>query len=543
MADHAIATPQQTECHFMIDPFMRNVGKAVDWAAIRRAVDAGVQRMGPSAGEALVVGAEPGTPPDDVARQLIATRRVRENFWVVDVGEVVRRYVQFLRLLPGVKPFYAVKCNPDPVILGVMAALENMGFDCASRSEIQSVVAAGGSPSRIIFANPAKSEACMRGARAAGVVTMTFDSLAELERIAACFPRGTAQLVLRIRVDDSHAALPLGAKFGASLGEVPALLRRAVELRHAVIGVSFHVGSGCYTAEAYTAAVRLARVVFDTAAALGLPPFTLLDLGGGWPGSITDFQATSKTATAADYDGRAAGGAMQAITSHLVPELVALVPEVAARDLHVIAEPGRYFVEACHSFFTQVYAVEDGKAEQPQQSQQPQQGCEPWRRVYRVSDGVHGAFRDAVLIQREFEAEFFAHGELLLGANAAACSSTGSTGSTGSTEDEKCGIDAGICVDGQSSHDVDDVVKLMRATQLAVSADGPLVPSVLLGPSGDDERDSLATRALLPRLEAGDWLKFGDMGAYTKSLQSAFCCTDDRPCTVYVVPGSSHHPV
>lgn len=46
---------------------------------------------------------------------------------------------------------------------------------------------------------------------------------------------------------------------------------------------SFHVGSGCYDAEAYAAAVMSARTVFDIAQEHGFH-FDLLDIGGGFPG-------------------------------------------------------------------------------------------------------------------------------------------------------------------------------------------------------------------------------------------------------------------
>ncbi len=46
---------------------------------------------------------------------------------------------------------------------------------------------------------------------------------------------------------------------------------------------SFHVGSGCWDAAAFSAAVASARVVFDVGAAEGFA-FSLLDIGGGFPG-------------------------------------------------------------------------------------------------------------------------------------------------------------------------------------------------------------------------------------------------------------------
>jgi len=46
---------------------------------------------------------------------------------------------------------------------------------------------------------------------------------------------------------------------------------------------SFHVGSGCYDATAYSAAVISAREVFEMAENAGFH-FNLLDIGGGFSG-------------------------------------------------------------------------------------------------------------------------------------------------------------------------------------------------------------------------------------------------------------------
>lgn len=57
--------------------------------------------------------------------------------------------------LPRVTPFYAVKCNPDRLILRTLAAL-GCGFDCASAREMRAVLEMGVPPERIIFAHPCK---------------------------------------------------------------------------------------------------------------------------------------------------------------------------------------------------------------------------------------------------------------------------------------------------------------------------------------------------------------------------------------------------
>ena len=84
-------------------------------------------------------------------------------FFVADLAMVYRQYMRWVRELPQIIPFYAVKCNPEPLVLHLLAAL-GLGFDCASNGEIQSIIDMGVSPSRIIYANPCKASSFVRRA-------------------------------------------------------------------------------------------------------------------------------------------------------------------------------------------------------------------------------------------------------------------------------------------------------------------------------------------------------------------------------------------
>lgn len=53
----------------------------------------------------------------------------------MNVGRLIKLHAQWMKQLPTVYPFYAVKCNNNPVILKVLAAL-GAGFDCASKVRI-----------------------------------------------------------------------------------------------------------------------------------------------------------------------------------------------------------------------------------------------------------------------------------------------------------------------------------------------------------------------------------------------------------------------
>lgn len=91
-------------------------------------------------------------------------------------------------------------------------------------------------------------------------------------------------MVIRIRCDAKIAQCQLGMKFGCNpVTEAPNLLMLAKALGLNVVGVSFHVGSGCGEIEVFSRAIATARKIFDFAATLGFD-FNLLDIGGGFPG-------------------------------------------------------------------------------------------------------------------------------------------------------------------------------------------------------------------------------------------------------------------
>ncbi|KAJ7675050.1 ornithine decarboxylase [Mycena rosella] len=279
-------------------------------------------------------------------------------FFVADLTQVYRQHLRWRACLPQIQPFYAVKCNPDPYVLRLLAAL-GAGFDCASNGEISQVLDIGGiHPSRIIFANPCKAVSFVRNAAKMGVDMMTFDNADELYKIARAHPR--AQLVVRILTDDSKSLCQLGIKFGAPLATVPGLLAKAKELGLAVVGVSFHVGSGCYDPSVYTDAVMRARTAFDMGADAG-HRFTLLDVGGGFEDAVFE-QAASFLSDAIDT----------------------YFPDRSG--IKIIAEPGRFYVSKAFSLATNIIARRAPLGETPAASSE-----EP-SVMYYINDGVYGAF-------------------------------------------------------------------------------------------------------------------------------------------------------
>ncbi|KAG8195817.1 hypothetical protein JTE90_008516 [Oedothorax gibbosus] len=290
-----------------------------------------------------------------------------EPFFVADIGDVVLKWKEWTEAMPRVEPFYAVKCNPDRVLLRVMASL-GVNFDCSSKREMELALEAGVSPRRILYANTCKGPAHLAYAQSVGVDLMTFDNEEELHKIKRRFP--TAKLVIRLKVDDSGAILKLSLKFGAEMAEVPHLLDVAKKLHLNVVGVSFHVGCNCQDPLAFAKAIKCAKDVFDLAKQRG-SHMNLLDIGGGFPGHrghVIAFQAFAS--------------AINGSLNDFFP------PDTGVR---IIAEPGRYFMTSAFTLLTNII----GKREALDENK-----CK--NTMYFINEGVYGSFNNLIYHNTKF---------------------------------------------------------------------------------------------------------------------------------------------
>lgn len=65
-------------------------------------------------------------------------QRLDQALNICDLSSVERKLRLWQKLLPRIKPFYAVKCNDDPMVVRLLAQL-GAGFDCASKNEVKLV--------------------------------------------------------------------------------------------------------------------------------------------------------------------------------------------------------------------------------------------------------------------------------------------------------------------------------------------------------------------------------------------------------------------
>ena len=123
-----------------------------------------------------------------IMEEITEVGELEEPFYIFDIGDIVKKHKMWIEKMPRVIPHYAVKCNDNEIVLATLAAL-GTGFDCASKGEVNKILALGVNPERIIFANPTKPNSHIRHAAAANVTTMTFDCDIELQKIKLYCPQ------------------------------------------------------------------------------------------------------------------------------------------------------------------------------------------------------------------------------------------------------------------------------------------------------------------------------------------------------------------
>ncbi len=301
------------------------------------------------------------------------------SFLVTNLAPIVGQFKQWRKELPMVEPFYAVKCNPDPVIVKLLASM-GCNFDCATMGEIDLVLNGLGddlsfsrrglAAKSIVYANPAKMSHMLDFAVQNNVRMTVFDGEDELHKIASIEGHENFQLLLRLTTDDKASICRFSKKFGCPVEEAPRLLQVAQSLGLTVSGVSFHVGSGCGDSDAYTTALLHARKVFDEAVRIGMPPLHIVDLGGGFPGD------------AGGYGGPGMPS-FQDLAQAIRVGIKNFSEGLGARAeaLRFIAEPGRYFVSASTTIATKIYSRKGGNNQ--------------YQALY-VDDGVYGSFNNVV---------------------------------------------------------------------------------------------------------------------------------------------------
>ncbi len=216
---------------------------------------------------------------------------------VVDLDVVRENYLTFAKALPDTRVFYAVKANPAPEVLSLLAGLGSC-FDAASVPEIELVLAAGATADRISYGNTIKKERDIACAYELGVRLFAVDCQAEVEKIARAAPG--VRVFCRILSDCAGAEWPLSRKFGCEPAMAVDVLEAAHRLGLEPYGISFHVGSQQRNPQAWDRALASAAAVFRDCGERGMT-LSMVNLGGGFPTRYLKNVPTVKTYGAAIF--------------------------------------------------------------------------------------------------------------------------------------------------------------------------------------------------------------------------------------------------
>ncbi|HOK80843.1 MAG TPA: type III PLP-dependent enzyme [bacterium] len=285
-------------------------------------------------------------------------------------SRLMERVKLFRELLPRIEPFYAVKANSHPSILKFF--LKNgLGFDVASKNEIETVLKLGGNPEKMIFANTVKSPESLKFAQKSRVLLMTFDSEYELTKIARFCP--DAGVIVRIKVPNVGSVVELSLKFGVEPADAVPLLIKAYKMGLKPVGVSFHVGSQCMEVSNFVEALEISSIIFHDAL-LKKIPLEILDIGGGFPIIHSD----------SEHD----------IFPQMAERISTEIDRLFDKNIKIIAEPGRFLVGPACILVTRVI----GKSIRNNKH---------W---YYLDDGVYGCLSGIVYDHCKYQYRVFKKG-------------------------------------------------------------------------------------------------------------------------------------
>ncbi|MDC7786291.1 type III PLP-dependent enzyme [Rhodoplanes sp. TEM] len=212
-------------------------------------------------------------------REFLRRRREDGPCLVVDLDVVRENYLAFAHALPDTRVFYAVKANPAPEVLSLLASLGSC-FDTASVAEIEMALAAGAAPERVSFGNTIKKERDIARAHALGIRMFAVDCKAEVEKVARAAPG--SRVFCRFLYDCAGAEWPLSRKFGCDPEMAVDVLEHAHRLGLEPYGVSFHVGSQQRNVRSWDRALKSAGRIFRECAERGIT-LSMVNMGGGFP--------------------------------------------------------------------------------------------------------------------------------------------------------------------------------------------------------------------------------------------------------------------
>ena len=218
-------------------------------------------------------------------RFLDFSRNLETPCVVLNLNTVKRNYIRLRDLFPYASFYYAVKANPEPAVVSLLAGM-GACFDIASRPELDMVLALNVPPDRISYGNTIKKAADIAWFYDKGVRMFATDSREDLKHIAQHAPG--SRIYVRILVENSTTAdWPLSRKFGCHPDMAYDLLIMARNLGLTPYGISFHVGSQQRDIGQWDDAIAKTKYLFSSLEEDENIKLTMINMGGGFPATYT----------------------------------------------------------------------------------------------------------------------------------------------------------------------------------------------------------------------------------------------------------------
>ena len=219
---------------------------------------------------------------------MLAERVGQTPFYAYDRALMRSRVASLRAVLPKqVKLHYAMKANPLPAVVGLMAGLVD-GIDVASAGELKVALDAGVNPCEVSFAGPGKRDKELRQAVASRVL-INIESFREVVALAAISSELglAARVAVRVNPDfelkGSGMKMSGGAKqFGVDAEKIPDLLAEIKRYDLAFEGFHLFAGSQNLKAQAICEAQEKSYDLALKLAVYAPSCVRFLNLGGGF---------------------------------------------------------------------------------------------------------------------------------------------------------------------------------------------------------------------------------------------------------------------
>lgn len=217
--------------------------------------------------------------PAEFDRSVIEGLQHETPFFLFSRKKIKDNLREFEEYFPGAAVHFAMKANAEPELLRIVLEAGH-GFEVASTYELQMLKEIKVPPQKIIYGTSVKPTTQIKGFFDYGVDRFAFDSLPELEKVAAAAPG--SKVYVRALVNDTGSVFRFSEKFGTDKENIAPLLQRAKELELHPYGISFHVGSQASNPMAWASALESLSEPLKHLKKLGIE-IDIIDIGGGYP--------------------------------------------------------------------------------------------------------------------------------------------------------------------------------------------------------------------------------------------------------------------